>query len=111
MPRIYIFKTRIITIGVLTLITGFLWIAFDVYHSYTENKITPDVQRQIEPLNPKLQTAVLDQLVSRRDININFDLPYPYIDDSSSSNITTPPSRTLEFAQPYEPETTPDIIQ
>lgn len=52
-------------ISVITTITIAVWIAIDVYRVLNKSEVPPAARKQIEPLDPKLDTDVLDQLEQR----------------------------------------------
>jgi len=52
-------------LAILTLITVFTWIAFDLYRILTKTEIPQVLQKQIAPLNPKIPSATLEELESR----------------------------------------------
>lgn len=49
-------------ISIFTLITVMAWIAFDVYHAAVTSTITQVQERLITPLDPKLDTSVLNRV-------------------------------------------------
>jgi len=67
-------RTRIIIIGVVTIITLLTWFGADIYHKLSADRIAPDVQEQITPLTPKLDIQVLDQLEAKRTLPVAFPL-------------------------------------
>lgn len=55
----------LVKFAILTLITSFVWIGFDVYRAFTE-KPTPSVSAQIlAPIDPSLDAVLLDKLTNR----------------------------------------------
>jgi len=55
----------LVKFAVLTLITSFVWISFDVYRAFTE-KPNPSVSAEIlAPVDPQLDAALLDKLTNR----------------------------------------------
>lgn len=48
-----------------TLITLATWVGFEVYRAYTKVTIPEVLQKHLLPLNPTLNTQVLDQLEQR----------------------------------------------
>lgn len=80
----------LLIISILTTISVAVWIAVDIYGALHKSDIPQVLKKQIEPLNPKLDTLILEQLESREF----FDLK----EESMS-----PPSPTLETL-PANPE-------
>ena len=48
-----------------TLITLSCWVGFEVYRAYTKVEIPEVLQKHLQPLDPSLNTQILDQLVQR----------------------------------------------
>ena len=59
------FKRDILTIGILTLVAVILWIAIEVYQTYTQTTIAGNIKKQLEPLSPSIDTQVIDSLKNR----------------------------------------------
>ncbi len=49
-----------------TLITLAVWIGFQVYRAYHQVPLPAGIEKHLEPLNPVLETSVLDQLEQRQ---------------------------------------------
>ena len=47
---------------VLTFITILAWVVFDILHTRAQVEIPPKLQEVIEPINPELNTKVLEEL-------------------------------------------------
>lgn len=55
----------LVKFAILTLITSFVWISFDVYRAFTE-KPAPSVSAEIlAPVDPHLDATLLDKLTNR----------------------------------------------
>jgi len=52
----------LLVISILSVVVVALWIAIDIFYALSRSKISPEVKRQTEPLNPKIDTEVLDDL-------------------------------------------------
>ncbi len=48
-----------------TLITLATWVGFEVYRAYTKVTIPNGLEKYLEPLDPNLNTSVLDKLEQR----------------------------------------------
>ncbi len=68
-------RTRIIVIGVATLVTLLAWFGSELYHKIVTNQSSSDVQAQTKPLTPKLQTQVLTELESKRSVPVQISEP------------------------------------
>ena len=53
-------------LSVLSVITVFTWIGLEVYQILNKTEIPSVLQRQIEPLNPVIETNVIQGLKSRK---------------------------------------------
>lgn len=48
--------------AILTFITIVAWVVFDILHTRAQVEISPKLQEVIEPINPELNTKVLEEL-------------------------------------------------
>lgn len=55
----------LLIISIFTVITVFVWIVSDVYHSVVNSQITKVQEELIEPLNPKFDVFALENIRSR----------------------------------------------
>jgi hypothetical protein len=53
-------------LSILSVITVFTWIGLEVYQTLNKTEIPSVLQRQIEPLNPVIETDVVQGLKSRK---------------------------------------------
>jgi len=67
-------------IAVLTTVAVAVWIALDVHQALTKTEIPPIVKKQTEPLDPKLDVSILDQLEEKKTY------------DFSATETLTPPN-------------------
>lgn len=74
-------KTRIIVLGSLTILTLVAWVGIETFGRLTTDRISPQLEKEITPLDPKLNLQILDQLSTRRNLPINFVRP----DDSNDT--------------------------
>jgi len=51
------------------------WICFNIYHTWATSKITPLVQMQITPINPRFDTNTIDQIKRRQQVAPLYQLP------------------------------------
>lgn len=49
-------------LSVLTVISVTVWIILDVYHALNKSEIPQVLKQQTEPINPKLDLTILDEL-------------------------------------------------
>lgn len=61
---------EILTLSILTTMTIFSWIAFDIYRLFQKKAEIPQVlKEQLEPLNPNFDLTTLEYLKTRKTIN------------------------------------------
>lgn len=56
---------KIVTIGILTLITIVFWVGFEIYRTFTQKPEAPVAENIITPLNPTLDQTVLSKIQER----------------------------------------------
>lgn len=97
--------------AIITLITVLTWVGFTIYRAYTKTAVSPDVRKQLAPINPKLDTKIIDNLKSRRHIsleeirNFSFKSPPSEIIEEQETETEATESGTKETEpEPEEPE-------
>lgn len=50
-----------------SLITVVVWIGLQVFFTLTTKQISPDYQKYMDPVEPTLNTAVLEEITDRND--------------------------------------------
>ena len=85
-------KQDLLTFSILTLITVLTWIGFDVYQALTRYTIPEILDKQIQPLNPKLNQETINQLKERLQISEEelTQLPTPQIEPESTESAEIP---------------------
>lgn len=72
---------RLVSLGIITLITALIWVALDSYHQLVKQEQMRKVGDLIEPLDPNLNTEVLGQIETRKKYQLDeveeFLLPTP----------------------------------
>jgi len=58
---------QLIFVGAITLFTALVWISLDSYHQIASQERIQEVSDLIKPLNPKLDSNILDQIESRKE--------------------------------------------
>jgi hypothetical protein len=90
----------LVSILILTLITVFFWVAFDVYRLFTKPQ-DPVVPESVSlPLNPTLDQEVLNQLKQT-----------VFLEDSEIGDLVTSPSNTNNSTETPVPESSPSATQ
>jgi hypothetical protein len=51
---------------IFSLVTVFFWIGFSIFLSQTKTKVSIDIQKHTEPLNPNINRTTLEELATRR---------------------------------------------
>lgn len=54
-----------ITLLLVTVVTIFCWIAFDVYHARTTRYVPKDIEQLAAPLTPTLDASFVQELTKR----------------------------------------------
>ena len=79
----------ILTLTIITLITVLTWVGFEVWLTATQTTITKVTQEQMSPLNPQIQTQIIESIKG------NLSLSEEEMNQSLSSPSATP-STTVE---------------
>lgn len=64
-PKNWRFKKYALQVGVLSLVTVVLWVAFELQQTYSTSTVPLDVEKHLEPLVPSLDTETLQSLNDR----------------------------------------------
>jgi len=64
------FKNSLYRVTLVSFVTVAIWIGFEIYWAYQKKAAPPNVQQQIEPLNPNIDTDLIDSLSTRKTITI-----------------------------------------
>jgi len=85
-------KQDFLVFSILTLITVLTWIGFDVYQALTSYTIPEILDKQIQPLNSKLDQETINQLKERLQINEEelTQIPTPQIEPESTISAEIP---------------------
>lgn len=75
MQRRQVTRTRLLLLGGLTLLVVLAWVGSDIYHSWTAERIRPQVEQEVLHLDPTLQLEILDNLETKRGLTIDFTQP------------------------------------
>lgn len=60
----------------MTFITVIVWTALDVYHVHVVSQVPQNLQKELEPLDPKLNLTLVEEIKGRYDLN---SLPQPVV--------------------------------
>ncbi|RJQ27469.1 hypothetical protein C4577_01410 [Candidatus Parcubacteria bacterium] len=92
---------NILYIGVLTMISVFVWIGFNLHHSNTTSTIEEPTSIRINPITASFDTKTIDSLKSRKSISIDL---------KEVLKISTPSPTTLPTIMPTDiPAETPSL--
>lgn len=58
---------RLVSVGVFTLITSLLWVSLESYRELVKKEEIKKVDQLLIPLDPNLETDILDQIEARRE--------------------------------------------
>lgn len=64
----------ILYISISSFVLVLLWIGFSLYHAHVDSTITPTLQLQIEPIDPRFDTATIQELKERGGVVPVFEL-------------------------------------
>lgn len=95
------FGRNILIISITTMITVFVWIGFEVYHAYTATTIPTVVRELIQPLNPNIDTAVIE------DIKEKYQIPTEELEMVTQPLPSPSPEGEFEEEIEIEAEATP----
>jgi hypothetical protein len=93
----------ILYISISSFILVVLWIAFNLYHAYVTSTITPELQSQIQQINPNFDLETVQKLKTRQRVNPAYEF------NPASNEATITPEPAVEAVP--GPATTPTIIQ
>ena len=57
-------------IAILTFITVLCWIGFETYRAVITPQVTTDIRQRLTPLNPELDTSLIDNLARRQNYTL-----------------------------------------
>lgn len=106
MSRKKIINRRIVWLAVLTLVTVLIWVSLDSYHQLVRRDRTDDVTQLLTPLNPDLESEVLDKIKQRREYQVEDveDFLKPEIEPTPTVVEETEEEDLLEELNPPELE-------
>lgn len=97
---------NILILSIMTLLTVFTWVGFEVYHAYTKTTVPQVVQELIKPLNPALNQAVVEEIEKKYQPSeseleiISVPLPSPITEletgEEATPSQTATPSGSLD---------------
>lgn len=58
-------KKEFLLLSIMTFITVVLWTGFEVYHTHQASTVPNLLLEQIEPLDPQLETKIIEKLKDR----------------------------------------------
>jgi ABC-type lipoprotein release transport system permease subunit len=93
----------ILYISISSFILVVLWIASNLYHAYVTSTVTPELQNQIQQINPNFDIETVQKLKTRQIVNPAYEF------GGASASATITPEPTAQTAP--SPATTPPAIQ
>lgn len=85
----------ILYIAISSFVLVVLWIGFNIYHAYATSTITPELQAQIEEINPTFDSATIQNLKGRSKASPVYEIdvvasssPQPEVSPSPSIGAT-----------------------
>jgi len=58
----------ILYVSISSFVLVVLWIGFNLYHAYVTSTIAPDLQLEIQPIDPTFNTEIIKKLKAREKI-------------------------------------------
>ena len=86
------FAQEMLWVGTFTLVTVVIWISYSIYLTFVKPTIDPDISQLLEPLNPTLDQATLQNLNNRFNPPTNFTILNQSNGASPSTSISRHPS-------------------
>lgn len=65
-----VFKSNIYKLTVISFVTVAIWIGLEIYRSYQTKELPTTIKAQISPLDPNLDTQLIDSLSRRKTITV-----------------------------------------
>ncbi len=84
-----------------------VWIASNLYHDYVTSTITPDLQSQIEPIDPRFNSRTIQNIKNRKKITPVFEAK----NSSTEAGLTEPSITPSPAGTSSAALNTPDSIQ
>jgi len=83
-----------LVVSIMTLLTVFTWIAFEVYHAYTQPTIPKIMRELITPLDPTLNRTIIEDIkekyqLSDEELNV---ITAPPLEIETEEEITPSPT-------------------
>jgi hypothetical protein len=94
------FGKNMLVLSIMTLLTTFTWIGFEVYRAYTRPTIPKIITQLIRPLDPKIDQAVIEDIKEKYQ-------PSPDELNTTIVPLPSPVEEELELEVELEEEATP----
>jgi hypothetical protein len=65
-------------LAILTLITVLVWAGFEIYRAYTKTTVALEVRELLAPLNPNLETELMENFKHQREISLEEIKRFPF---------------------------------
>ncbi len=91
-------KKDILYIAISSFILTAIWVGFNIYHAAATSTISEELQKQIQPIEPRFDTQVIKELQNRKKIEPDYTLDQttiqnstpPLLDELDTDTIGTP---------------------
>lgn len=95
---------NILILSILTLLTVFSWIGFEIYRAYTKTTVPKIIQELIKPLNPAINRTAIEEIEkqfqpSEEELNIlptPISSPTPETEEQTTTGQTATQGGSLE---------------
>jgi hypothetical protein len=93
-PRDKFMKTKgvsrdLFIISIITVVTVTVWLVLDIYLTYQKKETPQLIKKQMETLNPKLETSVLQELEKKQALELDREDFVSASEDSEKSSSST----------------------
>jgi hypothetical protein len=76
-------------ISIITVVTVTVWLVLDIYLTYQKKETPQLIKKQMETLNPKLETSVLQELEKKQALELDREDFVSASEDSEKSSSST----------------------
>jgi len=98
----------ILYISISSFVLVVFWIGFNLYHDYVTSTIAPDLQMEIQPIDPTFNTGLIQKLKTREKIIPIYELK----NASAEASITPSPTPvvTPNASESLAPTSSPERL-
>jgi hypothetical protein len=87
-------RKDVLFISISIFVLTFAWVAFSLYHRWVTTTITPELQQQIQQIDPNFDTQTITELKGREKISPDYNVNDGTIISPTIALTLTPPPIT-----------------